>query len=475
MKRKQFTKKHMKRKQSFKRNIRRKTKKMVGGNINFRQGGWSIDDVRRTFKNTEANHDLYYWPQRKKVMISHDVNKSPAFNSVVLDSDQGIDGSTGKTGVLLDDDNIVEQITGRTKDDWSRFAENQHLIVNNMYTKVYNPASPVNVHVCKTIHPYNLNLFQAIMNDALPAGWEEKATASGKVYYIDHNTKTTQWRPPPKIPKEDIDLFFVVDVGSDLLSNLKSQIHPSFKFHFNVMHSVFTLADSARKKKPTDISFYQKRGFHKTMLYSWHDLYQYEVYPQKSLLKSNYGITSTKNPGNWNIQQNWSNPRSSESYFTSNAKVSNNKTTVFGELDKVFGSSNSNLSKLTLPIERKRSGDYLQIEYAQRFPRRLSKILRSKTAQGHLDKDVFNKNFEILFGGDSTNHAERRNAFIKRFYFKQYMEAKEKGFYSKLEDFIKKRTYFVTIDWPALCYCIFNKINVLFLNRSLKYSISFTF
>lgn len=451
MKRKQFTKKHMKRKRSFKRNIRRKTKKMVGGNINFcDQSNWSIDDVRRTFKNTEANHDLYYWPQRKKVMISHDMNKRRDFNSVVLDSDQGIDGSTGKTDVLLDDDNIVQQITGRTKDDWSRFAENQLFIVNNMYTKVYNPASPVNVHVCKTIHPYNLNLFQAIMNE--------------------HPIKVGT-------PK-DIDLFFVVDVGSDLLSNLKTQVHPNYNFHFNVMHSVFTLADSARKKKPTDISFYQKRGFHKTMLYSWHDLYQYEVYPQKSLLKSNYGITSTKNPenpGNWNIQQNWSNPRSSESYFTSNAKVSNNKTTVFGELDKVFGSSNSNLSELTLPIERKRSGDYLQIEYAQRFPRRLSKILRSKTAQGNLDKDVFNENFEILFGGDSTNHAERRNAFIKRFYFKQYMEAKEKGFYSKLEDFIKKRTYFVTIDWPALCYCIFNKINVLFLNRSLKYSISFTF
>lgn len=444
MKRKQFTKKHMKRKRSFKRNIRRKTKKMMGGNINFRQGNWSIDDVRRTFKNTEANHDLYYWPQRKKVMISHGMNKSPAFNSVVLDSDQGIDGSTGKTGVLLNDDNIVEQITGSTKDYWSRFAENEHVITSNMYTKAYNPSSPVYTHIYKTIHPYNLNLFKAIMNE----------------HPIEVGTS------------KDIDLFFVVDVGSDLLSNLKAQVHPNYKFHFNVMHSVFTLADSARKKKPTDISFYQKRGFHKTMLYSWHDLFQYEVYPQKSLLKSNYGITSKKNPGNWNIEQNWSKPGSSESYFTSNAKVSNNKTTVFGELDNVFRSLNQNWSKLTLPIERKRSGDYLQIEYAQRFPRRLSKILRSKTEQGNLNKDVFNNNFEILFGGDSTNHAERRNAFIKRFYL-QYMEAKR--FSRNLEDFIKKRTYFVTIDWPALCYCIFNKINVLFLNRSLKYSISFTF
>jgi len=31
----------------------------------------------------------------------------------------------------------------------------------------------------------------------LPSGWESKTTATGKVYYIDHNTKTTTWDRPP--------------------------------------------------------------------------------------------------------------------------------------------------------------------------------------------------------------------------------------------------------------------------------------
>lgn len=30
----------------------------------------------------------------------------------------------------------------------------------------------------------------------LPTGWERKATAQGKVYYVDHNTCTTHWNLP---------------------------------------------------------------------------------------------------------------------------------------------------------------------------------------------------------------------------------------------------------------------------------------
>ena len=35
-------------------------------------------------------------------------------------------------------------------------------------------------------------------NATLPPGWEERLdTTSGKMYYIDHNTKTTSWERPP--------------------------------------------------------------------------------------------------------------------------------------------------------------------------------------------------------------------------------------------------------------------------------------
>lgn len=33
----------------------------------------------------------------------------------------------------------------------------------------------------------------------LPPGWEQKATADGKQYFVDHNTKTTHWSLPPDV------------------------------------------------------------------------------------------------------------------------------------------------------------------------------------------------------------------------------------------------------------------------------------
>eukprot|EP00331_Platyophrya_macrostoma_P010998 CAMPEP_0176432832 /NCGR_PEP_ID=MMETSP0127-20121128/15627_1 /TAXON_ID=938130 /ORGANISM="Platyophrya macrostoma, Strain WH" /LENGTH=142 /DNA_ID=CAMNT_0017815075 /DNA_START=106 /DNA_END=534 /DNA_ORIENTATION=- len=32
---------------------------------------------------------------------------------------------------------------------------------------------------------------------ALPPGWQMAYTAQGQVYYVDHNTQTTSWTPPP--------------------------------------------------------------------------------------------------------------------------------------------------------------------------------------------------------------------------------------------------------------------------------------
>lgn len=34
--------------------------------------------------------------------------------------------------------------------------------------------------------------------ERLPDGWEERRTTSGRVYYVNHTLKTTQWEPPPR-------------------------------------------------------------------------------------------------------------------------------------------------------------------------------------------------------------------------------------------------------------------------------------
>jgi len=41
----------------------------------------------------------------------------------------------------------------------------------------------------------------------LPPGWEMKIDPSGKPYYVDHNTKSTSYNPPPSyVPKERLPL-----------------------------------------------------------------------------------------------------------------------------------------------------------------------------------------------------------------------------------------------------------------------------
>ncbi|KAA0724098.1 NEDD4-like E3 ubiquitin-protein ligase WWP2 [Triplophysa tibetana] len=51
--------------------------------------------------------------------------------------------------------------------------------------------------------------------DALPAGWEQRVLPHGRVYYVDHNTKTTTWeRPLPPGWEKRVDLrgrFYYVD------------------------------------------------------------------------------------------------------------------------------------------------------------------------------------------------------------------------------------------------------------------------
>ena len=38
----------------------------------------------------------------------------------------------------------------------------------------------------------------------LPSGWEASCDEDGNVFYIDHNTKTTQWEPPDSFPLDRI-------------------------------------------------------------------------------------------------------------------------------------------------------------------------------------------------------------------------------------------------------------------------------
>lgn len=41
----------------------------------------------------------------------------------------------------------------------------------------------------------------------LPDGWEERKTENGRLYYVNHKTKTTQWVKPTKYVNNYFDYF----------------------------------------------------------------------------------------------------------------------------------------------------------------------------------------------------------------------------------------------------------------------------
>ncbi|XP_029464145.1 LOW QUALITY PROTEIN: NEDD4-like E3 ubiquitin-protein ligase WWP2 [Rhinatrema bivittatum] len=55
-------------------------------------------------------------------------------------------------------------------------------------------ATTMNSESCPPRHPAAGTETPA--SDALPAGWEQRDLPSGRVYYVDHNTKTTTWERP---------------------------------------------------------------------------------------------------------------------------------------------------------------------------------------------------------------------------------------------------------------------------------------
>lgn len=44
----------------------------------------------------------------------------------------------------------------------------------------------------------------------LPDGWEERKTENGRLYYVNHKTKTTQWVKPTKYVIESSFIFIFV-------------------------------------------------------------------------------------------------------------------------------------------------------------------------------------------------------------------------------------------------------------------------
>ena len=242
------------------------------------------------------------------------------------------------------------------------------------------------------------------------------------------------------------DIFFVIDTGDNLVQLLAGLTPPS-KINIHQIHSMVTLADSAPKTIPNSPKY--KKSNPSVILYSWYYSEPITIDHRDPLFISSFRIENSRavnSNTDWDIKQKWTLPAEAgqTTYINSvtNAKKDNNKNVVksyletyvipkidyaFSDKDKIHGSHF---------IQRKRSGDYLQVLFAKKVP-------------GLMKSDP-----SVRFEVKNTPYGRPET-------FDKIQEKYD-------ENQFRERTFFITGDWPAVCWAVWNRVNTIMVFKHPK-------
>lgn len=303
-------------------------------------------------------------------------------------------------------------------------------------------------------------------------------------------------------PANTVNVFLFVDTINlynkfpDLTKDAERAKYIKDKeYHYNIhiIHTVFSLADTASKTGPFHLNKYNppKELNNNIRFFSW--LYypedmdaafrttkapnvtqNYNEFDANKILDVGYSVRTTlknsitldKKSTYSDIIQLWSPPETNPAFIglasenkvneprkNSNApKVRNRIGSIYQKwsnikepkklepppFDKI---PDSDKRKIFLLAQQKKYGDYGQLYAASRFP-------------GTVTKSTFNYDSIKLIsggppddkGGAYANPAERD--------FRKYIQGDN--------DWVRDRTFLVTGDWPCFCYTVYNKVNCLF-------------
>jgi hypothetical protein len=225
-------------------------------------------------------------------------------------------------------------------------------------------------------------------------------------------------------------LFFIIDTGDNFVQTLKGlayngQTPPNI----HVIHSVLTLADSAPKTLPDSKNYNSQNA--SVRLFSWYLPFPITIPSNDRLFMSAFSVNNLKfNAPGWKIRQDWLNNNNQLLYQTFDAKKENSKPLVKTYLNSNLNGILNNLDNEdakrvgSLNMQKKRSGDYFQIWIAKQFPRYAAEGIQNL----------------IFVRGPTNGHPPQAD-----------------------EATYRARTYFVTGDWPAFCYAIYNQVNAIMI------------
>jgi E3 ubiquitin-protein ligase NEDD4 len=97
-------------------------------------------------------------------------------------------------------------------------------------TSIYRPNVMPNQQLYTVAPPANFQRPIIINNNGLPPGWEERRDQHNRVYYVDHNTRTTTWKRPTLTPQ---------------IANIHNPINPAIN-NINMIQSLQRFNDNIR-------------------------------------------------------------------------------------------------------------------------------------------------------------------------------------------------------------------------------------
>lgn len=425
----------------------------------------ATDDIKCVWPKTEANHDF----GTHKLFTPSSLNDSNSFFTKVLYTDVGECGEVSKSDIgrnreLINDEDIVKKIFGKTK-EYFRDLSNSNWSTLNVKCKSDTDGKDESESI----------KFLKIKKKDNSKEYDKLLTRDINIFE-NCNMATDASK---------VDVFFIQDVAdAELLRQLKHTYNedPTVaedlpkKYYIHVINSVETIGDSASKILPDCKKMYcYKNKPHstcKTRLFSWlntnnRTLNHNEVHEYHEFMKTSYDITTYYDQNSYIkkrliINQNWTKLGAGEFYPDINQ--ANNRTSIIDEVKNHLNEPDDNQEKkekISRAFQRKRSGDYLQIYFAKKFP-----YLKDEEFKLILPDQ---KQLDILKSQESQSESLPNEW--------QYPHAYQDNLI-KVDQVNKKRnTFIVTNDWPCLAYAIYNKVNVILHNNSpsCRYLLVFQF
>lgn len=416
----------------------------------------TTDDIKCVWPKTELNHDF----GTHKLFTSSTLNSYESFFNKALYTDVGtcssdVQKDSGRNIDLINDEAIVEKIFGKRKD----------------YFRDLSDTSWSSIQVKCKLENNDISFLKIKRKD--------NSKEYDKLLTTDINIFENCYNPDAS----KVDIFFIQDVAdAQLLHQLKHTYiagNNIKNYYIHVINSVETIGDSASKILPEcKKMYYYKDKPHptcKTRVFSWLNTNNRTLttYEYDEFMKTDYKITTSYNQQSnikkrLIINQNWTKTDvAGEFYYDINQ--ANNRTSIIDEVKNHLNEPDDNeekkekKEKISRAFQRKRSGDYLQIYFAKKFP--------------HLKNEEFKlilpdqKQLDILKSQESQSDSESSpNEWI-------YPDAYQDNLIEVTPENKKKNTFIVTNDWPCLAYAIYNKVNVILHNNSpsCRYLLVFQF